>query len=143
MAGLHKHKFSYMVKYDPEHFGSNKWHPPNPSVTIRWANVGDLMRIAGNASEVDLGALGYDKLLGSGKVSKPFQVKVPRASASAKEKIEAAGGKVEVEFKPETEEASAVQSKIAKEETSKVDKKKPEQKDSKDKKTPLGKTQKS
>lgn len=143
MAGLHKHKFSYMVKYDPDHFGSNKWHPPHPSVTTRWANVGDLERIAGSVSEVDLGALGYDKLLGSGTVSKPFQVKVPRASDSAKEKIEAAGGKLEVEFESKAEEEKAVAAQAKSAEASKTDKKKPEQKDLKDKKTSVRKTQKS
>ncbi|MHB8565988.1 MAG: uL15 family ribosomal protein [Nitrososphaerales archaeon] len=104
MAGLHKHKFSYMVKYDPDHFGSNKWHPPQPAVTTKWANVGDLVRISGSSSEVDLGKLGYDKLLGQGQITKALTVKVPRASASAIEKIKAAGGKVEVQFESKPEE---------------------------------------
>ncbi len=97
MAGLHKHKFSYMVKYDPEHFGSNKWHPPHPSVTTKWANVGDLPNICEGKKEVDLGQLGYDKLLGKGRVTEAFKVKVPRASAPAIEKVKAVGGQVEVE----------------------------------------------
>ena len=36
------------------------------------------------------------KLLGRGEISKPLTVKVHRCSAGAREKIEAAGGKIEV-----------------------------------------------
>ena len=37
------------------------------------------------------------KLLGTGEISKSLTVKVDRCSAGAREKIEAAGGKVEIE----------------------------------------------
>jgi large subunit ribosomal protein L15 len=36
------------------------------------------------------------KLLGSGEIDKPLTVKVDRCSAGARQKIEAAGGKIEV-----------------------------------------------
>ncbi len=104
MAGLHKHKWSYLVKYMPDHFGSNKWHPPNPSVTRRWVNVGELDRVTAvgapdpSTGVLDLGKLGYEKLLGQGSLSKPLKLKVARASSSAVEKVKAAGGNVEVEF---------------------------------------------
>jgi large subunit ribosomal protein L15 len=104
MAGLHKHKWSYTVKYAPDHFGSNKWQPPNRVLTNRWINLKDLANLAGESGELDLGALGYDKLLGQGSVLRAYKVKVPRASGSAVEKIKAAGGSIEVLEGSETEE---------------------------------------
>ena len=38
----------------------------------------------------------YVKVLGNGEITVPLTVKVDKVSKSAKEKIEAAGGKVEV-----------------------------------------------
>jgi large subunit ribosomal protein L15 len=101
MAGMHKHKWSYTVKYAPDHFGHDKFRPPNSIVTRKWLNVGDLSSLTlGTANPIDLGAMGYDKLLGMGNVDKAYSIKVPRASASAVEKVKAAGGSVEVEPKP-------------------------------------------
>lgn len=44
--------------------------------------------------EVSLPKLGYDKLLGGGKVSRPIKVKAENFSSGAKEKLEEAGGEV-------------------------------------------------
>ncbi|HVB11608.1 MAG TPA: uL15 family ribosomal protein [Nitrososphaerales archaeon] len=96
MAGMHKHKWSYTVKYAPDHFGSNKWHPPNRTITDRWINLNQLGNLAGSGNELDLASLGYDKLLGQGTVHLALKVRVPRASSTAIEKIKAAGGSVEV-----------------------------------------------
>ncbi len=95
MAGLHKHKWSDTVKYAPDHFGSNKWHPPNQIEIYRWVNIYQIEALATNG-EVDLVALGYDKLLGQGSVHGALKVKARRASESAVEKIKAAGGSIEV-----------------------------------------------
>jgi large subunit ribosomal protein L15 len=63
-------------------------------------NVGELDRMAKGPSTqeggsfVDLGALGYDKLLGTGRVTKALTVKVPSWSESASQKITGAGGQV-------------------------------------------------
>lgn len=111
MAGLHKHKWSYTVKYAPDHFGSNKWHPPNRVTTDHWLNLNQLGTLAGDTKELDLAKLGYDKLLGQGTVTAPFKVKVPRASRSAVEKIKAAGGSVEI---LEPAEAQNTQKDVAK-----------------------------
>lgn len=96
MAGLHKHKWSYTVKYMPDHFGSNKWHPPNRVIADRWINLNQLGQLAGSGAELDLASLGYDKLLGQGEVHTALKVKVARASNSAIEKVKAAGGSVVV-----------------------------------------------
>jgi large subunit ribosomal protein L15 len=59
--------------------------------------VGQLEELANGATELDLSALGIDKLLGTGKVSSALTVTVDSASAKAVEKIEAAGGSVEMD----------------------------------------------
>jgi large subunit ribosomal protein L15 len=43
---------------------------------------------------LDLTSLGYDKLLGGGKPTGAFTVRVPRVSRIAKERIESIGGEV-------------------------------------------------
>ncbi|MFT4310115.1 MAG: uL15m family ribosomal protein [Candidatus Woesearchaeota archaeon] len=45
---------------------------------------------------IDMTKMGYDKLLGAGKVTKAYHVTVQYASASAIEKIQQAGGSVTV-----------------------------------------------
>ncbi len=47
---------------------------------------------------MDTNALGYDKVLGTGKLTKKLKVVCREISESAKEKIEAVGGKVELVF---------------------------------------------
>ncbi|RME77661.1 50S ribosomal protein L15 [Candidatus Woesearchaeota archaeon] len=49
---------------------------------------------SGDTYECDLSKIGVNKLLGTGKVTKKLNIVVERASSSATEKIEAAGGKV-------------------------------------------------
>ncbi len=55
-------------------------------------NVGDLIKFEGE--EINLKEMGYDKLLGSGTVSRSVKVVVPYATEKAVEKIKAAGGEV-------------------------------------------------
>ncbi len=43
---------------------------------------------------IDLEEMGYDKLLGEGKITIPVSVKVPSISETALRKIEEAGGEV-------------------------------------------------
>jgi large subunit ribosomal protein L15 len=107
MAGLHKHKWSYTVKYAPDHFGSNKWHPPNQVKVDRWVNLYQIESLAGTGGEVDLVSLGYDKLLGQGTLHTALKVKARRASQSAVEKIKAAGGSIDVLELPEKPEEKA------------------------------------
>jgi len=101
-AGLHKHKYLWTVKYDPDHFGVHGFTLPDEAAhPVDAINVQQLEErwsalVAGNAAgPLDLGAHGIGKLLGGGAVSKPLQVKVKWASPKAVEKIKAAGGKVE------------------------------------------------
>jgi large subunit ribosomal protein L15 len=59
----------------------------------QWASEGKAEKKSGVYS-VDLSSLGYDKLLGSGKLSHKVEIKVESFSQSAKEKVEKAGGKL-------------------------------------------------
>lgn len=103
MAGMHKHKWSYTVKYAPDHFGKNAFSPPNRIITRRWLNVSDLEAVSGKTSDINLSVLGYDKLLGSGEIKRAVNVTISRASASAIEKVKAAGGSIKLDSR-ESEE---------------------------------------
>ena len=48
----------------------------------------------GKTISVDLGEMGYDKLLGSGSTKQTYKLTISSASAKAVERIEAAGGEV-------------------------------------------------
>jgi large subunit ribosomal protein L15 len=97
-AGLHKHKWSWLILNDPDHFGRDPFRTPRPNNISRWMNVGDLDVFAepGKApTALDLNAMGVEKLLGSGEISHAFHVKVAAYSERAKKKLEEAGGKIE------------------------------------------------
>jgi len=57
-------------------------------------NIGELEKKFPDQKEIDLTALGYDKLLGTGKLSKKINIKVSKISKRAKEKLEALGVKL-------------------------------------------------
>ncbi len=96
-----KHHFSSMLKNEPDHFGHESTHPPHPIITKKWASVRDLDDLfakfgkkEGEKKVIDLKASGFDKLLGGGKVSNAYSVKIDRFTASAEEKVKQAGGEV-------------------------------------------------
>ena len=103
-AGLHKYKWSYTTKYDPNHFGKPGIKPPNPK-EIRAINLKDLDQMVGkllkqklieqegDKIKIDLEKIGYDKLLGSGKVTKAMIIEAKYFSKNAIEKLEKADGK--------------------------------------------------
>ncbi len=108
-AGKHKHKWSYVVKYEPEHFGKHGFKRLEDVVKdIRIINVGNLNRMLenllqknlaakeGNSIKVNLQKIGYDKLLGSGMLNKSLIVESKYFSKSAIKKLEEAGGKAVV-----------------------------------------------
>ena len=47
-----------------------------------------------DSDSIDLTEMGYDKLLGSGRIDRALNITVGSASARAIEKVEAAGGSV-------------------------------------------------
>lgn len=105
-AGGHKHKWTYVVKYAPNHFGKKGFRCPTGRGGIKALNVGELNEILDKlASEgkvevkdgkyfVNLPKLGYEKLLGEGDISKPVIVEAKLYSKKAEEKILDAGGSI-------------------------------------------------
>ena len=61
----------------------------------RWVTDGSAIR-KGKQFSVDLGPLGFDKLLSTGDLSRPCTITVSAASARAIQKVEAAGGEVQL-----------------------------------------------
>jgi len=106
MAGLHKHKFKWMIKYDPEHFGPRGFFrhaQPRPTNSIDLEDLAHRIgefEAAGHAKKddsrinVDLTAAGIDKLLGSGRVTIAMRITVAKASPAAVAKVSGAGGEV-------------------------------------------------
>jgi large subunit ribosomal protein L15 len=100
-AGLHKHHWTRTVMFDDEHFGPGGFKPPKQNVTRRWVNVGeldDLFLKYGKVEEgknvLDLDALGIDKLLGAGNLSKKYSIVTKAFAKNAKSKVESLGGEV-------------------------------------------------
>jgi large subunit ribosomal protein L15 len=101
-AGKHKHFFIRTVIEEPDHFGHDAFNSFNRNLVNRWVNVRDLDAVfakhgkADSSGKVtlDLTSLGYDKLLGGGKISGAYTIKVAKVSGSAKAKVAAAGGEV-------------------------------------------------
>ena len=95
-AGLHKHKWSWTVKYAPDHFSRDSLRPKRGSKPNKWINVGQLEALtrSQNSSEINLTELGYEKLLGGGRLKTPIKVIVKSFTEQAKSKIEAAGGQL-------------------------------------------------
>ncbi|MGQ9507252.1 MAG: uL15 family ribosomal protein [Candidatus Bathycorpusculaceae bacterium] len=110
-AGRHKHLWSYVLRYEPEYFGKKGFTSPKSlRLKQRVINIGKLEELAKKTSKekegkifLDLESLGYTKLLGTGKVSKPLIVKVASCSKSAAEKIKEAGGQILMETHEEGE----------------------------------------
>jgi large subunit ribosomal protein L15 len=94
-AGLHKHKWSWTVKFDPDHFGRDPFLAPGHRKPSRWLNVGELDMLAmRQGPKLDLASMGVEKLLGSGTVGGAYEVKVESFTKRAQAKIQAAGGKM-------------------------------------------------
>ncbi|MDH5376528.1 MAG: 50S ribosomal protein L15 [Candidatus Bathyarchaeota archaeon] len=104
-AGFHKHRWTYVIKYEPDYFGKKGFTSPKSlKRKVNAINAGTLDEIAEKLSTkkegklfIDLESLGYTKLLGTGKVTKPLTVKVRSCSKSAAEKIKEAGGQILIE----------------------------------------------
>ncbi len=103
-AGMHKHKWTYTVKYSRDHFGKSGFKRA-PSLVRTWnaINVGEIeglvnyLIMEGKIKKkkklvLDLTKLGYTKVLGKGKLESALTIKAPEFSKRAIEKIESAGG---------------------------------------------------
>jgi len=94
-AGLIKHRWMYMKKNMPDHFGRHGFKRPQSvvkrDVTI---NVGELEERFPGKKAINLSEEGFDKLLGGGKIASKIKVTVDSASEKAVEKIKEQGGEV-------------------------------------------------
>jgi len=82
------------VKYEPEHFGKIGFKPPRKK-EVGCINLKELDKIAKerNLDKLNVLELGYEKVLGEGKLSKPLTIEAKFFSKQALRKIEEAGGK--------------------------------------------------
>jgi large subunit ribosomal protein L15 len=93
-VGRHKHLWSKIVTTNPDYFGKHGFTSPQSKGRIESTiNLHRLDQLA-KGTEIDLTELGYTKLLGTGKITKPLTIHVPAASKSAQQKVEEAGGKL-------------------------------------------------
>ena len=100
-VGRHKHLWSYVVTHEPDYFGKHGFTSPQSlkrkENTINIKQLNELSTQTASEkgkTNVNLTSLGYTKLLGTGKITKPLIVSVPSCSKSAEEKIKKAGGQV-------------------------------------------------
>lgn len=99
-AGRHKALWSYVIKYEPGYYSKIGFtSPQSVRSNTRTINVGLLKNVVGAQKQedklmIDLETLGYTKLLGSGKITEPFVIRVKSCSKSAAEKVKNAGGQI-------------------------------------------------
>ena len=106
MAGGNKGKWSWIVKYDPGHFGRRGFDVPLDVKNVyNSVNIGiideSLTELVsegvatkkGRGYEVDLTKTDFSKVLGKGKVNNVLSIKADAFSSVAVDKIEKAGGK--------------------------------------------------
>ena len=96
-AGINKHRLLTRLKYMPRHWGMHGFnrHPSLRKVNIS-INLQELQDMT-EEDTVNLGELGYDKLLGKGKMNRAMNIVVAKASSHAISKVESAGGTVTIE----------------------------------------------
>jgi large subunit ribosomal protein L15 len=109
-AGLLKHKYMHMKKYDPDHFGRHGFKRPQSILkNVKIINVGDIEEKFVGKKEINLTKLGYDKLLGGGQIKTKIKITVDSASEKAIEKIKEKGGEVIVPEEEVLEEKDSVE----------------------------------
>jgi len=98
-AGEFKHKWTRVLRSGGQLYGKYGFNPPTRK-ELSVINVGELESLAakigatGEKVELDLSKLGYQKLLGEGRVKRALVVKVARWSEQAAKKIAGAGGQI-------------------------------------------------
>jgi large subunit ribosomal protein L15 len=96
-VGRHKHLWSYVTAHEPDYFGKKGFTSPQSlKRKENTINIKQLYQVADKTpdAQIDLTSLGYTKLLGTGKITKPLTITVPSCSKTAAEKIKKAGGKI-------------------------------------------------
>lgn len=103
-TGGKKHDWTYTTAHNPNRFGKHGFQrPPTLLKQARTINVGDIALHLNRFTEgtsypkdapipINLTEYGYDKVLGSGKISIPLAITAPIFTQRAAQKIKAAGG---------------------------------------------------
>jgi len=117
-VGRHKHLWTYTLKYEPNYFGKKGFKTPQTITgqshpnTINIDQLDQLIHKQTRQKQItkkqgkpyiDLTALGFQKLLAKGKLTKPALIKVEASSENAAKKIQQAGGKIITTTKHEKE----------------------------------------
>ncbi len=89
-AGKYHHKKTWAIRWGEVNV--KKGFTSIGRKTKKTINVGDIEGIADGNDSINLSGLGYDKVLGSGRIEKAIKVEAAEFSKAAKEKIEKAGG---------------------------------------------------
>jgi large subunit ribosomal protein L15 len=86
-----------VVTHEPDYFGkkgfTSRQSLMRKEKTINIAQLSELP-LEADVAQVDLTSMGYTKLLGTGKITKPLTITVAACSKTAAEKVEKAGGKI-------------------------------------------------
>ena len=106
-AGLDKHKWTWVLAHDPTYWLKKGFTSPRAvGKKVNVINIGKLDDLADKLESekkletkekkifLDLESLGFDKLLGTGAISKPIIVKIESYSETASKKLEEAGGAI-------------------------------------------------
>jgi large subunit ribosomal protein L15 len=100
-VGRHKHLWSYVTAHEPDYFGKKGFTSPQSlkrkENTINITQLSELTAktpAEKDKTHINLTSLGYTKLLGTGKITKPLTITVASYSKTAAEKIKKAGGKI-------------------------------------------------
>lgn len=98
-AGMHKHRFSYVTRYERHwmrHGGRHGFVNPNAAPDVPVINLYEIDQLARSGKiEKREGKLAFDfdgKVLGTGSITVPITVRALSFSEKAKDKLKAAGG---------------------------------------------------
>jgi len=90
-----------MIKEDPNYYGHEPPAVPHPNIIRKWTGIRDLDDLfvqfgkeENGKKIIDLESAGYDKLLGGGKITNSYSVKIKQFTALAEEKVKTAGGEI-------------------------------------------------
>ncbi len=104
-AGMHKHKWTWVLRYDPDYFGKHGFYRPNMR-EIRSMNLIQLSTLVENLERrgelklmdgmpvINLSALGVGKLVGRGKLDRRLVIIVDGWTERAEKAVREAGGKL-------------------------------------------------
>ncbi|MHB1493421.1 MAG: uL15 family ribosomal protein [Thermoplasmataceae archaeon] len=115
-AGLHKHKWNWVLKYDRNHFGpigfvSHIQRRPDIPISLRDLSTqyDDLLSKGfvtkkGDSATINLTEAGYTKLLGTGEFRIPSTIIIKKATEKSINKLNALGITVETDEQGNTTE---------------------------------------